>query len=68
MAVYNAEDWLDIGRFHYQKNLQHYRDYLQLSADSRDRVKNAGWNPDERVLPVPAWTQKQFENRGFDEY
>ena len=68
MAVYNAEDWLDIGRFHYQKNLQHYRDYLQLSADSRDRVKNAGWNPDEQILPVPAWTQKQFENRGFDEY
>ena len=68
MAVHSAGEWLEIGRYEYQKILQHYRDFLQLSAKDLEKIKTSGYHEDERVLPVPAWFQKQYEQRGFDEY
>jgi hypothetical protein len=68
MAVYDASDWLDIGRYEYQRNLQHYRDYLQLTDAEREQAMVSGYHQDERVLPVPGWVSKQHEQRGFDEY
>ena len=68
MAVYDPSDWLDIGRYEYQRNLQHYRDYLQLSDAEREQAMVSGYHQDERVLPVPAWVSTKHEQRGFDEY
>jgi len=59
MAVHAADDWLEIGREIYRKNLQNYRDWMRLSASSREQTRNAGYHEDERVLPVPAWIKKQ---------
>ena len=67
-AVYNAEDWLELGRYEYTKNLQHYRDYLQLDPKKQEALNHSGYHDDERVLKVPGWIQKQHEQRGFDEY
>jgi hypothetical protein len=67
-AVYNAEDWLELGRYEYTKNLQHYRDYLQLDPKKQEALNHSGYHEDERVLKVPGWIQKQHEQRGFDEY
>ena len=58
MAVYNAADWLPLGRFEDERNLQHYRDYLQLNPEKRESLKFAGYHEDERILPVPAWKMK----------
>jgi len=68
MAVYSAEEWLELGRYEYQKNLQHYRDYLQMNAKDQEKLKTIGYHEDERILKVPAWILKQHEQRGFDEY
>lgn len=67
-AVYNAESWLELGRYEYTKNLQHYRDYVQLDPEKQKSLQRSGYHEDERVLGVPGWIQKQHEQRGFDEY
>ena len=59
MAVHAADDWLEIGRREYRQNLKNYRDWMALSASSQEDIINSGYSEDERVLPVPAWIQRQ---------